>query len=117
MAPEISLTLSDKDKIDYYRIDIDDDMVAKQKEALCNRFGVQQPVEEASEKDIVKGQFVGGMREKKKKKKKMKKAPTKRRPMKTRKTMKKKEKKNTKKKKDKKKKAVKTILPKKGAFR
>ena len=33
-------------------------MVAKQKEALCNRFGVQQPVEEASEKDIVKGQFV-----------------------------------------------------------
>ncbi len=58
LAPEISLTLSNKDKIDYYRIDIDDDMVAKQKEALCNRFGVQQPVEEASEKDIVKGQFV-----------------------------------------------------------
>ena len=58
LAPEISLILSDKDKIDYYRIDIDDDMVAKPKEALCNRFGVQQPVEEASEKDIVKGQFV-----------------------------------------------------------
>lgn len=58
LAPEIDITLSDKDKIDYYHIDIDDDMVAKQKEALCSRFGVQQPVEEASEKDIVKGQFV-----------------------------------------------------------
>ena len=58
LAPEIDITLSDKDKIDYYHIDIDDDMVAKQKEALCSRFGVQQPVEEASEKDIVKGRFV-----------------------------------------------------------
>lgn len=58
LAPEIDITLTDKDKIDYYHIDIDDDMVAKQKEALCSRFGVQQPVEEASEKDIVKGQFV-----------------------------------------------------------
>lgn len=58
LAPEIELNLSDKDKIDYYRIDIDDDMIAKQKEALCNRFGVQQPVEEAGEKDIVKGKFV-----------------------------------------------------------
>lgn len=58
LAPEIDITLSDKDKIDYYHIDIDDDMVTKQKEALCSRFGVQQPVEEASEKDIVKGQFV-----------------------------------------------------------
>ncbi len=58
LAPEIDITLTDKDKIDYYHIDIDDDMVAKQKEAFCSRFGVQQPVEEASEKDIVKGQFV-----------------------------------------------------------
>ena len=58
LAPGIDITLTDKDKIDYYHIDIDDDMVAKQKEALCSRFGVQQPVEEASEKDIVKGQFV-----------------------------------------------------------
>lgn len=58
LAPEIDITLTDKDKIDYYHIDIDDDMVAKQKEALCSRFGVQQPVEEASEKDIVKGRFV-----------------------------------------------------------
>lgn len=58
LAPEISLTLSADDKIDYYRIDVDDDMVAKQKEALCNRFGVQQPVEEAGEKDVVKGRFV-----------------------------------------------------------
>ena len=58
LAPEIDITLTDKDKIDYYHIDIDDDMVAKQKEALCSRFGVQQPIEEASEKDIVKGQFV-----------------------------------------------------------
>ena len=58
LAPEISLTLSADDKVDYYHIDIDDDMVAKQKEALCNRFGVQQPVEEAGEKDIVKGRFV-----------------------------------------------------------
>ena len=58
LAPEISLTLSADDKVDYYHIDIDDDMMAKQKEALCNRFGVQQPVEEAGEKDIVKGRFV-----------------------------------------------------------
>ena len=39
LAPEIDITLTDKDKIDYYHIDIDDDMVAKQKEALCSRFG------------------------------------------------------------------------------
>ena len=58
IAPEIAVSLTKKDKLNSYRIAIDDDMVAKQKEAFCNRYGVQEPVEVAGEKDIVKGNFV-----------------------------------------------------------
>ncbi len=58
IAPEISISLTKKDKVPYYNIAIDNDMVAKQKEAFCNRFGTQEPVETASDKDIVKGVFV-----------------------------------------------------------
>lgn len=58
LAPEIAISLTKKDKINYYTIAIDDDMVAKQKEAFCNRFGTQEPVEVAAEKDIVRGSFV-----------------------------------------------------------
>ena len=58
LAPVIEVSLTKKDKVNYYNITIDDDMVNKQKEAFCNRFGVQEPVETAGEKDIVKGNFV-----------------------------------------------------------
>lgn len=55
LAPEIQVDLSKKDKIDYYRIKVDDEMIQKQVEAFAGRYGNQVPVETASEKDMLKG--------------------------------------------------------------
>ena len=47
LAPEIEVKLSKKDKIDYYNIKVDDDMVKKQCESLAGRYGTQEEVEVA----------------------------------------------------------------------
>ncbi|MEG1573910.1 MAG: trigger factor family protein, partial [Bacteroidales bacterium] len=57
LAPEINLDLSKKDKIDYDDIIVDSDMIQKQVDAFCNRFGKQDEAEIVNEKDIVKGKF------------------------------------------------------------
>lgn len=58
LAPEISVNLSKEDCVDYYNVTVDDTMVEKQCEALANRFGTQEPVEVAGEKDMIRGKFV-----------------------------------------------------------
>lgn len=55
LAPEINIELSKADKLPYYQIKIDDEMVDKQLEAYQANFGTYKEVEEVEEKDLVKG--------------------------------------------------------------
>lgn len=57
LAPAVTVELSKKDKIEYNEITVDDDMIQKQIDAFCNRFGKQEESEVVEEKDIVKGKF------------------------------------------------------------
>lgn len=55
LAPEIKVELSKADKLPYYQIKIDDEMVNKQLEAYQANFGTYKEVEDVEEKDLVKG--------------------------------------------------------------
>ena len=55
LAPEIKIELSKKDKLPYYKVKIDDEMVSKQLDAYRANFGSYDKVEEVEEKDLVKG--------------------------------------------------------------
>ncbi len=55
IAPEFSVSLSKEDKIPFYNIEVTEDMVSKQVEALQGRFGTYEQVEVAEEKDMLKG--------------------------------------------------------------
>lgn len=57
-APEIDLTIDKKIAIPYYNIEVDDDMVNKQDEALKRRFGKQVAGEEVDDTALVKGSMV-----------------------------------------------------------
>ena len=59
VAPEFDVTLSQKDKIDYYDITVDDNMINDQVKNHQGRLGKQVPVEEVAEKDMVKGAVAG----------------------------------------------------------
>lgn len=54
-APEIKVELSKNDKIPYYQVTIDDDMLNKQVDAYKANFGAYEEVDEVEEKDLVKG--------------------------------------------------------------
>lgn len=55
LAPEINLSLSKDDKIDYYDITVDDDMINRQIEAFRNRFGKQEECDTVTDdNDIIK---------------------------------------------------------------
>lgn len=54
-APEIKVELSKNDKIPYYQVAIDEDMLNKQVEAYKANFGSYEAVDEVEEKDLVKG--------------------------------------------------------------
>lgn len=55
LAPEIKIELSKKDKLPYYKVKIDDEMVSKQLDAYRTNFGSYDKVDEVEEKDLVKG--------------------------------------------------------------
>lgn len=58
IAPEINVSLSKDDVIDFYDIAIDDDMVNKQIEAFRNRFGKHEECDTVTdENDIIKCKF------------------------------------------------------------
>lgn len=57
-APEIDLAIDKKIAIPYYNIEVDDDMVNKQDEALKRRFGKQVAGEEVDDTALVKGSMV-----------------------------------------------------------
>ena len=54
-APEINVKVDKDVKIPFYNIEVDEDMVNRQHDALAQRFGKQVPGEEVDEKALVKG--------------------------------------------------------------
>lgn len=58
LAPAINAKLTKRDKVDYYTIDVDDEMVEKQVQAYASRNGQYVKVESYEPKDMVKGLLV-----------------------------------------------------------
>lgn len=59
LAPEVKLNLSKKDKLTFYSINVDDELVNKQIESYKANFGKYEQVEEeAKETDLIKGRIV-----------------------------------------------------------
>ena len=54
-APEIKIELSKNDKVPYYQVLIDDEMISKQVEAYQANFGSYEEADKVEEKDLVKG--------------------------------------------------------------
>lgn len=57
VAPEFKVNLSKKNKFDYLKVDISDEMLDKEVENLAKRYGSLVAAEEAGEKDMVLGEF------------------------------------------------------------
>ncbi len=55
LAPEFEVTLSDKDKVDYYDIEVSDDMVNQQVEMYRQRSAKYEQVDEYADGDMLKG--------------------------------------------------------------
>ena len=55
LAPEFDARISDQDTVDYYDINITDEMVENQVKAFAGRMGHQDKVEEYQARDMVKG--------------------------------------------------------------
>lgn len=55
LAPEFDAKISDKDSLDYYQIEVTDEMVNSQVESYAQRGGKYNKVEEYKEGDMVKG--------------------------------------------------------------
>lgn len=55
LAPEFDAKLSDKDSVEYYNIEVTDEMVENQVKAFAGRAGHQEKVQEYQSRDMVKG--------------------------------------------------------------
>lgn len=55
LAPEFDAKLSENDTVDYYNIEVTDEMVDNQVKAFASRAGRQEKVEEYQSRDMVKG--------------------------------------------------------------
>ena len=55
LAPEFDAKISDKDSVDYYNIEVTDEMVENQVKSFAGRAGHQEKVEEYQSRDMVKG--------------------------------------------------------------
>lgn len=58
LAPEFDIKLSGKNKYDYVKLKVDDELINKQMEDLRRRYGKLGSAEVVEEKDLVLGQFV-----------------------------------------------------------
>ncbi len=58
IAPAIELSLTKKDKVTYYTIDVDKKMIDQQTASYRGRFGKYVKAEETGEKDVIKGKLV-----------------------------------------------------------
>jgi trigger factor len=57
LAPEFEVNVSDKDKINLYEIEIDDELLKETKDNYSRRFGTMVAVENISGNEILKGDF------------------------------------------------------------
>lgn len=57
LSPEVELKLTKREKLPYYTVQITDEMVKDQADALAGRFGTSEKVEVVEEKAMVKGNF------------------------------------------------------------
>ncbi|WP_066756310.1 trigger factor [Crocinitomix algicola] len=57
MAPEFEISLSKKNKFDYLKVEISDEMLDKEVENLARRYGSLVAGEEVGEKDMILGEF------------------------------------------------------------
>lgn len=57
LAPEINLNLDEKLELDYYKIQVSDDMVDQQIDMIASQMGQQVDAEEIGEKTLVRGNF------------------------------------------------------------
>lgn len=55
IAPEFNAELSDKDTIDYYTINVDDELINKQVEMFASRAGHHEKVDDYKDNDMMKG--------------------------------------------------------------
>ncbi|MCD8289053.1 MAG: trigger factor [Prevotella sp.] len=55
VAPEFELNLSEKDKVNYYKIKVDDALIDRQVEMFASRMGQYVKAEEYAEGDMLKG--------------------------------------------------------------
>ena len=58
LAPEIKISLSAKDKFDYTKVKIDDELINKQIDDLRRRYGKLVASEQVGDKDMILAQFV-----------------------------------------------------------
>ncbi len=58
IAPEFELSLSKKDKLPYYKIEVTDEMLDQQIKQATSRFATSEKAEEATEESLIKGDFV-----------------------------------------------------------
>jgi trigger factor len=55
LAPEFDVELTDKDEVDYYTIDVNDEMVNGEVERYTQRYGKYEKVESYQDRDMLKG--------------------------------------------------------------
>ncbi|MFC0877157.1 trigger factor [Saccharicrinis sp. FJH2] len=58
ISPAVEISLTKREKLKYYDIKVDDELINKQVDYYRSRFGKQVDVEEAEEKDLLKGDLV-----------------------------------------------------------
>lgn len=58
MAPEVDVKLSKRDKMNFYNIEVSDDILEGQIKNLTSRFGKNESVEVIGDKSLAKGDFV-----------------------------------------------------------
>ena len=58
MSPEFTLNLSKRDKMNFYKIKVDEDMIQKTIDNHVRRFGENVPADVVEEKSLVKGEAV-----------------------------------------------------------
>ena len=58
LSPAMNIKLTKKDKMPYYQIQVNDEMIDKQIEYFKNQYGVHVPAEEFEDRDLIKGRLV-----------------------------------------------------------
>lgn len=58
LSPEVNVKLSKREKVPYYVIRVDDEMIDKQIESICKNSGEMVPVDEIEGTEYVKGELI-----------------------------------------------------------